>query len=106
VQGNVKVVSVVILSGNGQPLERFSFNVSSFPQVERERVHSLLLYENTGPGEFIGTSLAELYEQFRALVMQLSVSSGKLGKLPKNCTFTVSVELAEGSEAPKDVSST
>ncbi|KAA8901437.1 DNA-binding protein [Sphaerosporella brunnea] len=101
-EGNVKVVSIVILSENRHPLERFSFNVSSFPQVEKDRAHALLLHNNVGEGELVGTSLAELYEQFRALIMQISACSGKLGNLPENCTWTTSLELIEGSDAPKD----
>jgi hypothetical protein len=81
--------------------------VSSFPQVAKnpENHEDKLCRDLTEEGEFIRMSLAELYEQFRALVMQMSVCSGKLGKLPANCSWTVSVELMEDAKAPpKDVS--
>jgi mitotic spindle assembly checkpoint protein MAD2B len=100
-------VSIVILSENWQPLERFGFNVSSFPKVSEEhREEEWWRYNKTNEGgKAMKMPLAELYEQFRAVVMQMSVCSGKLGKLPENCTWTVSLELMEGTEAPpKDVS--
>jgi mitotic spindle assembly checkpoint protein MAD2B len=105
----VQVVSVVILSESSkQPLERFSFDVSSFPEIDNLKMHSLLIHEPNDSDEnevgLPGTSMAELGDQFRAVMQQLSACTGRLGKLPGNCTFTVMVELKEGSDPPINVS--
>lgn len=62
-------------------------------------MHLVLIHED---GE--GISLAELYEQFRAVITQLSVCSAKLGRLPANCTFTLMVEITGDMRPPNDVS--
>ena len=96
----------MIISPKNQPLERFNFDVSCFPEVDKTRLHSVLVHENAVGDQDIdlpGTSLADLYEQFRAVMMQLSVCSGKLGKIPPECTWTIMLEMKEDSGPPKDV---
>ncbi|KAI5795583.1 DNA-binding protein [Geopyxis carbonaria] len=96
--GRGKVVSIIILSPQNHPLERFNFDVSSFPEVEKSKVQALLLHEIDRNDELDlpGTSLIDLYEQFRAVMTSLSVCSGKLGRLPEDCTWTVAIETKEG----------
>lgn len=96
----------MIISPKNQPLERFNFDVSCFPEVDKTRLHSVLVHENAVGDQAIdlpGTSLADLYEQFRAVMIQLSVCSGKLGTIPPECTWTVVLEMKDDAGPPKDV---
>lgn len=94
----------MILSQHRRPLERFNFDVSSFPQVDRRRrSHYPVRYEDDDGWQVQETSTAELYEQFRAVMTQLAVCSAKLARVPDNCTFTLMVEMVDGAGPPVDV---
>lgn len=95
----------MILSQHRRPLERFNFDVSSFPQVDRHRrSYCPVRYEDDDGWQVQDTSAAELYEQFRAVMTQLAVCSAKLARVPDNCTFTLMIEMADGAGPPVDVS--
>ncbi|KAF8530884.1 DNA-binding protein [Trichophaea hybrida] len=98
-EGYLQIVSIVIVSEQYQPLERFNFDFSSFPAILEEQIYPNLMHE-TGGGS--GISLGELNEQFRAMITQLSVCSSRLGPLPENCTFTLMAEMAANRGQPKD----
>ncbi|KAF8243431.1 DNA-binding protein [Wilcoxina mikolae CBS 423.85] len=101
-EGYIQIISIVIVSDQHQPLERFNFDVSSFPGILEGQIYPIRTHE-TGGG---GISLGELNEQFRAVITQLSVCSGRLGSLPGNCTFTLMAEVAANMGHPKDKQNT
>ncbi|KAJ8098312.1 DNA-binding protein [Lipomyces tetrasporus] len=91
-KGNVCKVSVVILSSIDIPLERFVFDVTSFPKVS--------LREQDVEMKNLTFNMTDMEEQFRTCIMKLSHVSSVLGKLPPECTFTVTIELNEEANAP------
>ena len=90
----------MVYSPDCQPLERFVFDLSSFPVVPPS--------ETTTPFEdpTSTVSLADLAEQFRGAMQKLAFCGSTLGPLPTNCSFTVCIELKPDGEAPIDQSST
>lgn len=88
----MKRVAVVILSPSDQSLERFVFDMSSFPSVPPNKHHTPLLQPEDDV-HLSGEALANLEAQFRACLMKLNVCSEPLGKLPENCTFGLAIEL-------------
>ncbi|KAK9479393.1 DNA-binding protein [Lipomyces japonicus] len=91
-KGDVAKISVVILSLSNVPLERFVFDVTSFPKVPI-RDHDLEI-------ENLILSTEDIEEQFRTCVMKLNYVSSTLGKLPDDCSFTITIELTEDATAP------
>jgi len=45
-------------------------------------------------------SFEEVEAEFRGAITRLSMSPAKLGALPKDCTFTVSIDLKAGADIP------
>ncbi|KAI9741459.1 MAG: hypothetical protein M1818_004265 [Claussenomyces sp. TS43310] len=103
-KGGVQRVAVVIYSRDSQPLERFMFDVSSFPEVEAAEVLTPFERgETAGEGSLNGdlhASLVDVEEQLRATVRKLAYCGGKLGPLPEGCTYTVVVELKDTADPP------
>ncbi|KAK6540408.1 hypothetical protein TWF694_009206 [Orbilia ellipsospora] len=104
----VDLVCVNVISPSNKPLERFVFDVSRFPVVAASDIHSPFVIapdEDGGSTPTVPDSQDshEVYleEQLRAILTKLSYSSVKLGKLPKDCTFSVSMELKKDSPAPE-----
>jgi mitotic spindle assembly checkpoint protein MAD2B len=99
-KGSVSRVAVVVYSPDCQPLERFVFDLSSFPAVPPSEI--------TTPFEdpTSTVSLADLAQQFRGAMQKLAFCGSTLGPLPTNSSFTVCIELKPDGEAPIDQSST
>ncbi|KAI9787170.1 MAG: hypothetical protein M1839_003405 [Geoglossum umbratile] len=99
-KGTVSRVAVVIYSPASQPLERFVFDLSSFPAVPPS--------EATTPFEDPSSSVSfiDLAEQFRGAMQKLAFCDSTLAPLPANCSFTVCIELKPDGEAPIGQSST
>ncbi|KAF3908051.1 hypothetical protein ABW21_db0203268 [Orbilia brochopaga] len=110
----VDLVAINILCPSNKPLERFVFDVSSFPVVAQSDIHSPFVHV-PGGHDTTGTPTipdsqdpsaiphVDLEEQLRAVLTKLSYASVKLGKLPADCTFSVSMELKKDSPAPEGV---
>ncbi|KAI9842187.1 MAG: hypothetical protein M1837_007400 [Sclerophora amabilis] len=120
-QGTVFHVAVVIHDARSQPLERFLFDVSSFPNIPPSEV--LTAFEASSPSpsqeatpeEEQGasqdstaattqapktTNVVDLEEQFRGVMRKLAFCSSSLRGLPDGCSFTVCVELKDEAKAP------
>lgn len=103
-KGTVSKVAVVIYSPDAQVLERFMFDLSSFPSVPASE--SLTPFEEVASAETNDSeanpkvSLVDVEEQLRATVRKLAYCGSKLGPLPESCTYTVVVELKEEANPP------
>jgi len=106
--GSVERVAVVIYDLGSRPLERFMFDVGSFPVVPK--VEALTLFEdeeeNQEEGDYVGedgrmkVSTVDVEEQLRAAVRKLAYCGSKLTPLPQGCTYTVIVELKDQADPP------
>src|SRR5438045_2419855 len=107
-KGSVDRVAVVIYSRDAKPLERFVFDVSSFPDIPvGELLTEFEGTENGGnglPGKGFKVNLVDVEEQLRATIMKLAYCGDKLGSLPEECSYTVAVELKDDANAPLEVS--
>ncbi|GAO49492.1 hypothetical protein G7K_3641-t1 [Saitoella complicata NRRL Y-17804] len=90
----VNRVSVIILSADETPMERFVFDVSSFPNIP-EQEHNIPISSTSAT-----FTQSDLLEQFRATLIRIQQSATTLGKLPEDCTFTVAIELKEHEDKP------
>lgn len=96
---------MVVLSLNNEPLERFVFDMTSFPLVPENKHHVPLLQpESEMP--LPGQTLANLEAQFRACLQKLKFCSVPLGKLPRDSTIGVVIELHDEGGVPQNVGST
>ncbi|KAF8461362.1 DNA-binding protein [Kalaharituber pfeilii] len=99
-EGKVSRISMVILSPiENLPLERYVWDVSSFPTVPPAEHHTPFQSPDD-PTSLSGTTLADIEEQLRASLGKISIVSAKLAKLPKDCTFTITIELKQDAAAP------
>jgi mitotic spindle assembly checkpoint protein MAD2B len=102
-KGTVRRVAFVIYSQQQEVLERFMFDVSSFPVVpEQERLtefEGTEEWEGEG-GEQWSMNKIDVGEQLRATIRKLAYCGGKLGHLPHDCTYTIAVELRDTAEPP------
>jgi mitotic spindle assembly checkpoint protein MAD2B len=111
-KGAVEKVAVVIYDLETRPLERFMFDVSSFPLIPK--AEALTPFEDdeeqeeseddTGREGMSRISTVDVEEQLRAAVRKLAYCGSKLSSLPQGCTYTVVVELKEQEEPPIGVS--
>lgn len=103
IKGKVSKICLIVLSPNEfEPLERFVWDVSSFPVVPiTEQNTPFQSHEN--PTALSGTTLADIEEQLRASLGKISLVSARLSQLPKDSTFTISIELKEEAAAPVGV---
>ncbi|ORY85715.1 DNA-binding protein [Protomyces lactucae-debilis] len=85
----VSRINVVILSKTEQAYERFIFDVANLPIVAPEDLHVPFAGTSDEPGQ--------LDAQFRASIVKLSMAETRLGPLPPNCTFGVSIDLRNES---------
>ncbi|KAF3114394.1 hypothetical protein TWF706_008321 [Orbilia oligospora] len=97
----VDLIAVNIISSTNKPLERFVFDVSRFPVIATTDIHSPFVVTDEDGNETGSGTLADLEEHMRAVITKLSYSTRKLRKLPKGCTFSVSVELKNEATAPE-----
>ncbi|KAK9345550.1 DNA-binding protein [Lipomyces starkeyi] len=91
-RGDVSKISVVILSSIDIPLERFVFDMTSFPKVSERDQHVEM--------KNLNFNMTEMEEQYRTCIMKLSHTSSILGKLPADCTFTITIELNDDAKPP------
>lgn len=119
-EGTVARIAIVIFSyggegknGSAKIMERYMFDVSSFPVVEKnERNMEIEWDDNSSDGNETdpedenpkrkGKEKAldadvdiNLSEQFRAALMSLTTRTAQLSALPPNCSFNISMELRE-----------
>ncbi|KIW06618.1 uncharacterized protein PV09_02331 [Verruconis gallopava] len=97
-------VAVVIYSQQAQPLERFMFDLSRFPIVSKEDLHTPI-QRLTPSGQQQSPTPAnpasvDLQEQFRAVMTKLTVCGSMLKPIPPGCTFTVAIELKDAADPP------
>ncbi|KAI9722012.1 MAG: hypothetical protein M1812_001972 [Candelaria pacifica] len=103
-KGTVARTAVVIYSAQCDPLERFMFDISTFPTIPPGE--ALTPFERAADDQNNGEQSAptvpeiDLDEQFRAVMSRLAVCGSTLGSIPENCSFTVCIELKESSEPP------
>jgi len=117
IKGKVSRVAVVIYSTAAEVMERFMFDVSSFPTVpvseiltpfeegeaeEDEAAEDEAAEGEAAEGEVARSkvSLVDIEEQLRATVRMLAYCGIKLGDLPRGCTYTVAIELKDVAEPP------
>lgn len=91
----VKRVVVVINSPDLEVLERFLFDISRFPIVDEKEKFT----EFEGDARGLG-NIVDIEEQLRAKIRKLDYLGGKMKPLPKNCTFTLAVELKDEADPP------
>jgi len=93
-------VAVVIYSPYSLPLERFVFDLSKFPVVAREDMHTPI--DRESPAQLDGSKppSVDLEEQFRAVMARLCVCGTTLKPIPPGCTFTVTIEVKDAAEPP------
>ncbi|BFZ62588.1 hypothetical protein YB2330_003689 [Saitoella coloradoensis] len=87
-------VSIIILSADETPMERYVFDVSSFPNIP-EQEHNIPISSTSAT-----FTHSDLLEQFRATLIRIQQSATTLGKLPEDSTFTVAIELKEQEGKP------
>lgn len=91
----------MIYSPASQPLERFVFDLSSFPTIHPSDAN--IPFDEDSDSN---TALADLAEQFRGAMQKLALCGSSLTPLPAGCSFTVCIELKADGEAPVSHSST
>jgi len=75
-----------------RPLERYVFDTSRFPIVPKGEAHT--------PVETFVKMQVDLEEQFRGSLARLEQRCQKLSALPKGCSYTLAMELADEGTAP------
>lgn len=97
-----KIYLIVLSPNEFEPVERFVWDISSFPVVPTaEQNTPFQSFEN--PTALSGTTLADIEEQLRASLGKISLVSARLSQLPKDSTFTISIELKDEAAAPVSV---
>ncbi|KAL9611088.1 MAG: hypothetical protein Q9167_004260 [Letrouitia subvulpina] len=82
---------------SSEPLERYVFSTAAFPVVTPS--DTLTIFTTNPPPTM------DLPEQFRATITRLSSLSTTLKPLPKDCSFTLMVELRDDAEVDPPLSS-
>lgn len=112
------MIAIIIMSkdwvsGELLPLERFCFDLASFPtraeirpkvningkdEIIDKTTHAVIV-DGDEVG-LVGSSRDELYEQFQTAIRKLSLVSGRLGELEVvgDLTWTMALEMREGEE--------
>jgi mitotic spindle assembly checkpoint protein MAD2B len=127
-KGTVARVAVVIYAPTTEVMERFTFDVSSFPGVppgasltpsdgDEDNSGDENSFDDEDSSNDVGSSeedssnegdmsrelkalVVDIEEQLRATVRKLAYCGGKLGPLPNGCIHTVIVELKEKANPP------
>lgn len=98
-KGAVDRVAVVIYNKSNVALERFMFDVSPFPSIAETDVDIPLIRDDQD--EVQNMPLADMDEQFRAVMTRLTNCASSLKPVPQGCTFTIAIELKnEDHHAP------
>lgn len=106
IKGRVSKISLVAMSAHTfEPLERYVWDVSSFPVVPTGEHHTPF-QSHTDLTALSGATLSDMEEQLRAAIGKIRTVSAGLAKLPDGCTFTISIELREEAPAPVGVGPT
>lgn len=92
-KGAVVRVVVVIYTPSNKPVERFVFDVSSFPRISQSDVDTPLERRDAGGERVAILPTVDMEEQLRATMSRLSNCGSSLRPLPQNCSFTVAIEL-------------
>ncbi|KAI9713081.1 MAG: hypothetical protein M1820_001066 [Bogoriella megaspora] len=119
--GTVARVVLVIFSPSSQPLERFVFDVSRFPDIPADDIEIPLERATKIPSDdelnaeavaeavteadhdvVQSTYLINLEEQLRATMAKLITCSSSLSPLPPNCTYTLVLETKQDAQPPID----
>ncbi|KAK8010724.1 REV7-like protein [Apiospora arundinis] len=125
IQGTVERIALVIHAPGAQVLERWMFDLRAFPAFTGVKEQQPPAPngdvgtsrrdeedDGVGPGgpgsiqaaETMGSSdkinWTDVDEGFRAAVWRMASAAEQLPPLPERCTYTVAVELRDGSEAP------
>lgn len=99
-KGTVERAAVMIYDNTSRPLERYVFDVSRFPAVAASEIDVQLQGAGDNGNCIPVLPTVDMEEQFRATLSKLASSSVTLKTLPDACTFTVAIELKDGSGAP------
>jgi mitotic spindle assembly checkpoint protein MAD2B len=86
-------------------LEKWTFDLRTFPTVDK--VDRETPFEKQGEGNHpLNTNLknsinvADLEAQFRAVLSRIASAGDRLSGLPKECSFTVSIEIRDYADRP------
>lgn len=99
----VERIVFVIFNEKSEVMERWVFDVSRWLKIPRQEVDTEIVREATGkPTAWVPPEKTEvdLAEQLRATLSQISSLSGKLAPLPKNCTFSLAIEVSDEGDPP------
>ncbi|KAF2667313.1 DNA-binding protein [Microthyrium microscopicum] len=102
-KGAVERVCLIIFSRFGDPLERFVFDLASFPTVTRR--DWFVPFASTSPEERkrireAGLRTANMDQQFRAVMQKLQFMQRDLEPLPEHVSWTIAIEVKDEAEAP------
>ncbi|KAI1104067.1 DNA-binding protein [Jackrogersella minutella] len=109
--GAVERVAVVIYDKQARVMERWMFDLASFPawtgfketggmRTDEEEEEPAEEAGNIEPGAERKINGTDVDEQLRATVGKLAHAGEKMSSLPDGCTFTIAVELRDEAEAP------
>jgi mitotic spindle assembly checkpoint protein MAD2B len=109
-KSTVSRIIVVVYSADAEVMERYLFDVSRFPIVEKklawvefeERpgdVKGKGKEVDNGQGAGKDINIVDIEEQLRATIRKLEYTGSKMDDLPQGCTYTVAVELRDTPEA-------
>ncbi|USP74474.1 uncharacterized protein yc1106_01748 [Curvularia clavata] len=119
--GTVARLAIVVFSyggssddgavGSAKIMERYMFDVSRFPVVNKADRNMEIEFEGVSDNEDGGGVVkrgktkaldvdvdVNLSEQFRAALIALTTRTSMLAPLPPNCSFNISMELKDGAE--------
>ena len=119
-QGTVARIGIVVFSygsedktGSAKIMERYMFDVSSFPVVEKNERNMEIEWDDNSSDANDSDAEAEkpkkkgkqkaldvdvdinLSEQFRAALLSLTTRTAQLSALPPHCSFNISMELKD-----------
>ncbi|RYP90681.1 hypothetical protein DL770_003219 [Monosporascus sp. CRB-9-2] len=113
VLGAVERIAVVIYNDQDRVMERWMFDVASFPAWTGFKEGKLPRREDdeeddgraegaaagAGSGES-KVNWSNVHEELRASIRRLAHAGEKMASLPEGCTFTIAVELRDEGDAP------
>ena len=122
-EGVVARIGIVVFSyggedktGSAKIMERYMFDVSSFPVVDKNERNMEIEWDydsseanesdaeddnprKKGKQKALDTDVdINLSEQFRAALLSLTTRTTQLSPLPPNCSFNISMELKDGGD--------
>jgi len=97
-KGAIEKISLVIFSRWDDPLERFVFDLSRFPVVPKSEWYTT--FAKSGESRDKNLPLANMSEQFRAVMAKLAFCHRDLEPLPDECHFNIAIELRGEADPP------